>query len=37
MYGGIDWFRLGDRDLGTHLFRTQRLTEGLPFQRSLVK
>ena len=28
MYGGIDWFRLGDRDLGTHLFRTQRLTEG---------
>ena len=28
MYGGIDWFRLGDRDLGTHLFRTQRLSEG---------
>ena len=28
MYGGIDWFRLGDRDLGTHLFRTQKLFEG---------
>ncbi len=28
MYGGVDWFRLGDRDLGTHLFRTQRLSEG---------
>jgi LPPG:FO 2-phospho-L-lactate transferase len=27
-YGGIDWFRLGDRDLGTHLHRTQRLHEG---------
>ncbi len=27
-YGGIDWFNLGDRDLGTHLFRTQRLAEG---------
>lgn len=27
-YGGIDWFGLGDRDLGTHLFRTQRLSEG---------
>jgi LPPG:FO 2-phospho-L-lactate transferase len=26
--GGIDWFNLGDRDLGTHLFRTQRLGEG---------
>lgn len=29
-YGGIDWFNLGDRDLGTHLFRTQRLAEGAP-------
>ena len=28
MYGGIERFRLGDRDLGTHLFRTQRLTEA---------
>ncbi|MCB0975825.1 MAG: 2-phospho-L-lactate transferase [Acidimicrobiales bacterium] len=27
-YGGIDWFSLGDRDLGTHLFRTQRIHEG---------
>ena len=27
-YGGIDWFSLGDRDLGTHLYRTQRLGEG---------
>ena len=26
--GGDDWFRLGDRDLATHLFRTQRLREG---------
>ena len=29
-YGGPDWFRLGDRDLGTHLFRTGRLREGAP-------
>lgn len=27
-YGGIDWFNLGDRDLATHLYRTQRLSEG---------
>ncbi len=27
-YGGITWFSLGDRDLGTHLYRTQRLREG---------
>ncbi len=27
-YGGITWFNLGDRDLGTHLYRTQRLSEG---------
>ncbi len=26
--GGPDWFRLGDRDLGTHLERTRRLKEG---------
>ncbi|MEX1217848.1 MAG: 2-phospho-L-lactate transferase [Acidimicrobiales bacterium] len=26
--GGVSWFGLGDRDLGTHLFRTQRLGEG---------
>jgi LPPG:FO 2-phospho-L-lactate transferase len=27
-YGGEAWFRLGDRDLGTHLYRTQRLQSG---------
>ena len=26
--GGAAWFQLGDRDLATHLFRTQRLSEG---------
>jgi len=28
--GGPGWFRLGDRDLGTHLERTRRLLEGWP-------
>jgi LPPG:FO 2-phospho-L-lactate transferase len=28
--GGDDWFRLGDRDLATHLFRTGRLRGGEP-------
>ncbi|HEY4376354.1 MAG TPA: 2-phospho-L-lactate transferase [Acidimicrobiales bacterium] len=27
-YGGVTWFGLGDRDLGTHLYRTQRLADG---------
>jgi LPPG:FO 2-phospho-L-lactate transferase len=27
--GGAAWFRLGDRDLATHLYRTQRLSEGV--------
>ncbi len=27
-YGGDDWFSLGDQDLGTHLYRTQRLQNG---------
>ena len=27
-YGGISWFNLGDRDLGTHLYRTHRLAQG---------
>lgn len=27
-YGGPDWFRLGDRDLGTSLMRTVQLREG---------
>ncbi len=26
--GGITWFQLGDRDLATHCYRTQRLGEG---------
>ena len=26
--GGIDWFKLGDKDLATHLERTRRLKEG---------
>ncbi len=26
--GGVDWFRLGDQDLGTHLERTRRLKGG---------
>jgi LPPG:FO 2-phospho-L-lactate transferase len=29
-YGGATWFGLGDRDLGTHLYRTQRQAEGAP-------
>lgn len=29
-YGGESWFRLGDRDLATHLYRTQRRSEGAP-------
>jgi LPPG:FO 2-phospho-L-lactate transferase len=28
--GAEDWFRLGDRDIGLHLVRTQLLHEGLP-------
>ena len=32
-YGGPAWFRLGDRDLGTHLFRTGRLRDGAPLSR----
>ena len=27
---GATWFRLGDRDLATHLYRTRRLDEGAP-------
>jgi LPPG:FO 2-phospho-L-lactate transferase len=29
-YGGTTWFNLGDRDLGTHLYRTARHGEGAP-------
>jgi len=28
LLGGTTWFRLGDRDLATHLYRTQRMSEG---------
>jgi LPPG:FO 2-phospho-L-lactate transferase len=28
--GGESWFRLGDRDIGLHLVRTQMLREGVP-------
>ncbi len=28
--GGMDWFRIGDRDLATHIERTQRLRAGQP-------
>jgi len=27
-YGGLTWFRLGDRDLATHLYRAGRLADG---------
>lgn len=27
-YGGETWFRLGDRDLATHLYRTHRMAQG---------
>src|SRR5438046_3639370 len=27
-YRGLTWFRLGDRDLATHLYRTHRLGDG---------
>jgi LPPG:FO 2-phospho-L-lactate transferase len=28
--GGVTWFNLGDQDLATHCYRTQRLEEGAP-------
>lgn len=28
-FGGDDWFAIGDRDIGTHLFRTAELKKGL--------
>jgi LPPG:FO 2-phospho-L-lactate transferase len=28
--GGETWFQLGDRDLATHLYRTERLRQGAP-------
>ena len=30
LFGGESWFRLGDRDLGLHLVRTQALRDGRP-------
>jgi LPPG:FO 2-phospho-L-lactate transferase len=27
-YGGATWFSLGDKDLATHLYRTQRMADG---------
>jgi len=29
-WGGADWFRLGDRDIGLHLVRTEELKAGRP-------
>ncbi|BAJ63471.1 MULTISPECIES: 2-phospho-L-lactate transferase [Anaerolinea] len=31
--GGPDWFQLGDKDLGTHLERTRRLSQGEPLSK----
>jgi len=31
--GGETWFQLGDRDLATHIERTQRLRQGVPLSR----
>jgi LPPG:FO 2-phospho-L-lactate transferase len=28
-YRGLTWFRLGDKDLATHMYRTQRLRDGV--------
>ena len=28
LYGGASWFKLGDKDIATHIRRTQRLSEG---------
>ena len=32
--GGVTWFNLGDQDLATHCYRTQRLAEGASLGRS---
>ena len=32
-WGGVDWFRLGDRDLGLHLVRTEALRRGQTLSR----
>lgn len=33
LLGGPTWFQLGDRDLATHLWRTERLRRGVPLSR----
>jgi LPPG:FO 2-phospho-L-lactate transferase len=35
--GGESWFRLGDRDLGVHLVRTQLLREGVPLSEATAR
>lgn len=36
-YGADTWFRLGDRDLATHLFRTQQLAAGNTLSQTTVR
>jgi LPPG:FO 2-phospho-L-lactate transferase len=35
--GGEDWFKLGDRDLGLHLVRTQLLRAGVPLSEATAR
>ena len=35
--GGEDWFRLGDRDLGLHLVRTELLRSGAPLSEATAR
>ncbi len=35
--GGADWFRLGDRDLGLHLVRTELLRAGVPLSEATLR
>ena len=36
-WGGAAWFRLGDRDLGLHLVRTEALRDGVPLSEVTAK
>src|SRR3990172_3021383 len=36
-FGAPSWFQLGDRDLATHLFRTQLLTNGMSLTEATAK
>ena len=36
-YGAPTWFRLGDRDLATHLFRTQLVDAGVPLSEATAR